>query len=197
MHHSRSLKARSDLRHLQGEPAGMADGDKAAAGISGGGDIFGEVLNFFGNYLAWEQTSRGLTRDMRVAEDNAAIAATLSADAIRRGNIEAAKIRLQGTQLAESQRAAYQAGGVDPTVGTPADTAGATAAVTELDAQTAVNNSYREAWGFRRQKSQFERDRENLREEYRAKQDQYSLNQVGTVARGASSLWKTGMKVGG
>lgn len=182
---------------MPGSGSGGGEGSGAGGAISGGSDFLGEVLNFFGNYLSWEQTSTSLTRDMKAADDNAQIAAMLSADAIRRGNIEGAKIRMQGTQLAAREASAYQGGGVDPTVGTPADMAMATEANTSLDAQMQVNNAYRESFGFKQQKKKFEREKQNLRSEYSAKQDQYSLNQVGTVVRGAGSLWKMGGGMGG
>lgn len=168
----------------------MADMGSA---ISGGSDVFSNILSFFGNALAWDAKSKALQTDMQTADENAQLAAAASADAIRRGEIESAKLRIRGTQANSQLQAAYAAGGVDATVGTPADIQEYGAAVTQLDAQTAENNAWREAFGFKKQKQAFERERQRKRDEYSAEQTSYSLNQVGAVVKTATSAWKAAL----
>lgn len=165
--------------------------------ISGGTDMIAGILSFIGNAMAWDAKSKALQMDMQAADDNAQLAAAAAADALHRGEIESAKLRLRGSQAASQMQAAYAAGGVDATVGTPADMQQYQAAVTELDAQTAENNAWREAFGFQKQKQGFERQRQKLRQEHQAEQDAYSLNQVGTVVKTAASGWKMGMGLSG
>jgi len=166
----------------------------AGGGIALFGELAEGIFSFVGNALAWDSKSKALMSDMKAADDNAELAAAASADAIRRGEIEAGRIRLRGSQLESSMQAAYAAGGVDPTVGTPADTQGYVAAVTQLDAQTAENNAWREAFGYQKQKKGFEREKQKLRQQYGAEQDAYGLNQVGNVAKTAFSMWSTAAK---
>lgn len=170
----------------------MAD---IGGGIAGGGDVFSDVMQFIGSALAWDETSKQINREIRAADDNAQIAAAASADAIRRGNIEAGKLRMQGTLAASEAAVAYQGAGVDATVGTAAENQGAIAQGAELDAQVAANNAAREAWGQRRQKTAFEAEKQAAREKYNAAQTQYSLNQVGTIVKTGGDAWSMAMKL--
>lgn len=169
----------------------------AGGAISSAADMVAGILSFIGNAAAWDNKSYALQADMQAADDNAQLAAAASADALHRGEIESAKLRLRGSQAASQMQAAYAAGGVDATVGTPADMQQYQAAVTELDAQTAENNAWREAFGFQKQKAGFERQRSNLRAQHKAEQEAYSLNQVGTLVKTAASGWKMGLEMSG
>lgn len=100
------------------------------------------------------------SRDAELAQ-NARLAQMAALDAMARGNTEAGRVRMQGTQLARKQFVAYANSGVDPTQGTAARTQEQTAALSELDAQTVQNNAAREAWGFKAKASEFERERKN------------------------------------
>lgn len=170
--------------------------------MSGGGAVgamgaaISGILELIGNSLAWDARSREIQRDMAMADENAAIAAEGSADAIRRGNIEAAKLRIRGTRALGEQAAAYQGGGVDATTGTPADMAAATEAVAGMDAQQVANDAAREAWGMRKQSQRFKQQRSALREKHEAEQTSYSLNQTGVVVKTALNTGSSAMKGG-
>lgn len=82
------------------------------------------------------------------AEQNKQIAEQAAADARVRGAREAAVIRMQASQLGAKQRLAFANSGIDATQGTAVQTVANTAAAGELDAQTALNNAAREAWGY-------------------------------------------------
>jgi hypothetical protein len=79
---------------------------------------------------------------------NQQLAEQAGADASARGGQQAGRIRMQASQLAARQRVAFANSGVDITTGTPVQVAAGTAAMGELDAQTARNNAAREAWGY-------------------------------------------------
>lgn len=162
--------------------------------IAGGGSVFGDIMSFIGAALAWDSTSKQINREIQASDENAQISAAAAADALRRGNMEAGKLRMQGTLAASEAAVAYQTSGIDATVGTAAENQGAIAAGAELDAQVAANNAAREAWGLRRQKTGFERDKQAGRDKYQAAQTSYSLTQVGTVAKTAGDAWSTALK---
>jgi hypothetical protein len=82
------------------------------------------------------------------ADYNERAARMAAADAVARGTTEAGYARMAGSRLAATQQVAFASGGVDATVGTPADTIGASRAMSEMDALTLANNAAREAWGF-------------------------------------------------
>lgn len=71
----------------------------------------------------------------------------LAVDSLRRGSFLGGLQRMEGSRTIARQQVAYEASGVDSTVGTPAQMAGATRLVSELDAQTLQNNAAREALG--------------------------------------------------
>lgn len=110
------------------------------------------------------------------------------ADAIARGNREAGQLKMKGSQVQAQAELGYQASGVDPTVGTPVNTAGQTAYFTELDAKTVENNAAREAWGFKRTSEQLTR-KENREE------SAHNLKQTGTALGGISKA--VGQAAGG
>jgi hypothetical protein len=88
-----------------------------------------------------------LNNDLRAANFNIA-------DTQQRGAAEAGRIRSSGSQLAAAQKVAYANSGVDASVGTAADVQASTAALAELDAQTAKNNAALDVWKFKQQKTQ-------------------------------------------
>jgi hypothetical protein len=88
--------------------------------------------------------------------DNLTAIRQQEADSRARGGNAAGLIRMQATQLAAKQRVAYANSGVDISQGTPAATMDATRLMGELDAQTALNNAAREAWGYERQGAQLQ-----------------------------------------
>lgn len=80
-----------------------------------------------------------------VAQSNADNAKVLAADAITRGDKQAAQARQRGGQLESAQRAALSARGLDLSEGTPADILGQTDFFTQSDEATARTNARREA----------------------------------------------------
>jgi hypothetical protein len=88
--------------------------------------------------------------------DNLVAVRQQEADARARGGYAAGQLRMQASQLAARQRVAYANSGVDISEGTPAATMAATRVMGELDAETAVNNAAREAWGYQRQGAQLQ-----------------------------------------
>jgi hypothetical protein len=87
----------------------------------------------------------------REALENKKLADAAAADAMARGYREAGLARAAGAQNVAAQTVAAAASGVDPTVGTPAQVAAGSAALSALDAATLENNAAREAWGFKTQ----------------------------------------------
>lgn len=123
-------------------------------GVATGLGVTGEMAGLFVSLLSQEQEA-AFRREQ--AKENIALANAAARDALARGGREAALLRGQGTDVAAQQKVAFAAGGIDPTVGTPAAVAQATRGVSELDALTAQNNAAREAWGFRVQAQRFAR----------------------------------------
>jgi hypothetical protein len=91
----------------------------------------------------------------KLAEKNAKLAELAATDAEARGGVQAGLVRMRGSRTASTQRAAYGASGADAASGTALSLYGDTAAVSELDAQTARSNAAREAWGYRTQAEDF------------------------------------------
>lgn len=116
---------------------------------------------------------------------NLATAQRASLDATERGNLEAGRARLQGSQMIARQKVAYANSGVDSTVGTAANVQADTRALTELDAKTIENNAAREAWGYKKQGEKFRKELDINRS--RAESQMYGtiLTTVGKLASGA------------
>jgi hypothetical protein len=175
----------------------MAGAQQTGSQASAGGSIFGDVMQFIGAMLAEDARTRQSQYAMAQADENAMIAAQAAGDAVRRGNIEAGKLRMAGTLEAAQQASAYQGGGVDATTGTASDMAQATAAGAELDAQTAANNAAREAWGYRTQSRRFKEERELILDDWKTKNQMYNLNQIGTIGKFGYDAFNAGGGVGG
>lgn len=97
-----------------------------------------------------EQINKDLQTQKNISLANAA-----AADAVARGNREAAITRMKGDQQQGALRSAYATSNVDTSVGTPVQAAAQNAYFTELDAKTAENNALREAWGFKTYGTQY------------------------------------------
>jgi len=76
-------------------------------------------------------------------------------DAIARGHEAELKAGRQTKQLIGAQRAAYAAGGVDISSGTPGDIQADTETLGELDQLTIRNNGALEAWGYNVQAAEY------------------------------------------
>lgn len=108
------------------------------------------IMQGVGTVNEMTDNARSTQLAVEEAKDNKSMALDAAADAVARGNREAALVRLQGSRLAGQQRVAYAASGVDATSGTPVDVMADSRLVSEMDAQQLQNNAAREAWGFRR-----------------------------------------------
>ncbi len=127
-----------------------------------------------------------LARD-RESAINVQIAQGAQADALRRGGVDAGKIRQKGSRIAEEQKVAYANSGVDSSVGTAANVQADTAAISELDAQTAKNNAAREAWGFGMKAEQLQGERTLNRKRADSARVALAVNSFNQMAGEASS----------
>jgi hypothetical protein len=84
-----------------------------------------------------------------MAAINERFTALKAADALRRGEIEAGKVRRGARKTIGRQRAVLGAQGINLAEGTPLEIQEETAALSAADALTIRNNAYREAWGYR------------------------------------------------
>lgn len=84
----------------------------------------------------------------KIANANADAQEQAGRDTINASNAQASQQRQQGRQLAGRQAAAFGANGTDMTSGSALNTFGDTAAGTQLDALTTINNGERQAAGM-------------------------------------------------
>lgn len=126
------------------------------------------------------------------AADNQRLAEDAAADATARGGQLAGRARMQGSQLVGAQKVGYANSGVDSTVGTPADVAGQTRMMSELDAKTMENNAAREAWGFRRHGLQYGQQAALEAAKGSARQTATFLTGAGRIASGLGSEYSRG-----
>ena len=84
-----------------------------------------------------------------VAKANAKYEQFKAEDALRRGDVEESRHRLQVRRLLGTQRARQGASGVDINSGSPLAVALDTVSLGEMDAMTIRNNAAREAFGYR------------------------------------------------
>jgi hypothetical protein len=144
----------------------------------GAGLMLGEMAGLFARLIAQQEESTYAQADAR---ENARLAKVAEADALQRGYREAGLARMAGSQLVAEQKVAAAASGADPSVGTPAQVAGSTRAIAELDALTLQNNAARESWGFGQKAERYQRAAEH---EKRA----LPLRQFGSVLTSAGRL---------
>lgn len=112
-------------------------------GLVGAGlNIAGAVTQRAAEEKAFDANSRELQRAAKLADAQAV-------DALRRGSLLAGQARTKGTRVLAEQQIAFASSGVDASVGTPAQLANETGAMSEFDAQTLENNAAREAWGHK------------------------------------------------
>lgn len=107
-----------------------------------------------------------------------------------KGNAETARLRMLGAQTVAKQKVAYANSGVDPTTGTAAAVQSDTAAMNELDVQTAKNNAAREAWGFKLQREQSKKNLET-------KLGNIKREMTGSMVTGIAQFADGGMGMGG
>lgn len=83
------------------------------------------------------------------SEMNAKLADMQAADAIKRGNKNAAQVGKNAKRVLGAQRAALAAQGIDIDSGSAADVQQDTEVLSAMDQMTVKNNAWKEAWGFK------------------------------------------------
>lgn len=102
-----------------------------------------------GTLLQMKAESDATDAKVSEAQQNQRLADARATDALQRGAYEAGALRMNAGRIAGQQRADFGASGVDENVGSAADVQASTRMMGELDARTAMNNAYRQAWGFK------------------------------------------------
>lgn len=113
------------------------------------------IANFGNAYSQSQALSAQSAYQKQVYNQNASLAGMQADDAIQRGNLEAGKVRKRTNKMIGDQRASFGAQGIDPASGSAANIENETSAMGELDALTAKNNAWREAWGYKVQANQY------------------------------------------
>ena len=107
------------------------------------------VLTFAGGMLDAEAYRTQSDFQKRQFEFSQKVADLQAKDAIKRGELQAKRVREAGKKIVGAQRAALAAQGIELDSGTALDIQEETAAFTEMDALTVKMNAYREAWGYK------------------------------------------------
>lgn len=102
-------------------------------------------LNILGKMRQGAAANAAGRFNAKIGEINAKRLEASAQDAVRRGGIEAERATEQGAQVLGTQRATLAARGVDANFGSPMDIILATAMAIELDRNTVMENSKREA----------------------------------------------------
>jgi hypothetical protein len=131
------------------------------------------------------------------AEQNERLAHAAAADAIARGNREAAQQRALGSAIIGEQRVGLATSGVDLTEGTAAEVQTFARAATETDARTLENNAAREAWGFEKTADDIHRNAKFAEMRYQNKQVATALGGAGRVASVSAGGYTDYLKAGG
>lgn len=126
--------------------AGAAVGMQAFGAITG---AMGAGQSASAAKLQATQQSQTLLYQEQVAKNNAQISEWQAQDALRQGQEEEARLRLQAAGLRSEQRVAYAASGVALDSDTVINTMVSTDYMTEVDAATIRSNAARAAWGYR------------------------------------------------
>lgn len=120
--------------------------------MASGGMIFMSLANAVNQ--AEGQRSAGAYQQ-RIGELNAARAEVQAADAIKRGESEAAKYGRKVSGMAGSQRVSLAAQGIQIDSGSAGDIINQTYEMGAEDVQTIRNNAFREAMGYKSQASEY------------------------------------------
>jgi len=110
------------------------------------------------------------------------------------GSIQAGQIRMKGSSIIAQQRVAFGASGVDATQGTPAGLATSSQLMSELDAQTAINNAARGALGHTQTAAQINQERIDMRKQFETGQ---TADAIGLSGKLIGDLTSFGSALGG
>lgn len=119
--------------------------------VSAAGGVVGRILGAAEEQEALERQQKEIERARRVALLQAG-------DERVRGSAGAGWQRLRGSHAVSQQQAAAGRSGIDPGTGTAAQLAGYTRMMSEIDAQTELNNAARRAWGLEQQAAAYGRE---------------------------------------
>lgn len=114
-----------------------------------GAQAFGVGMQTVGAFASAKAQQASLRSQARIAEINATLADAAARAELMASERQQNQIKLRGSQVKASQKAAYAANGVDVGVGTPVNVATSTDFITEVDANTAAANGIQAAWGRR------------------------------------------------
>lgn len=130
----------------------MCNAAYAAVGVQAFGAVTGAMgagQSASAAKLQATQQSQTLLYQEQVAKNNAQIAEWQAQDALRQGQAEEARLRMQSAGLRSEQRVGYAASGVALDSDSVINTMVSTDYMTEYDAATLRTNAARAAWGYR------------------------------------------------
>jgi hypothetical protein len=121
-----------------------------AAGAIGGAQ---SGLQLFGAYEQAESLKAQGRYQRQQAYAQAAINEMIAKDVKAKGQTTALRVRQRASVFKGSQRATLAAQGIDIETGTPSEVLEETQTLSEMDALTAKNNAWREAFGYQAEAS--------------------------------------------
>lgn len=111
----------------------------------------GVGMQAYGAYSSSKQAKAGYQAQAQIAANNAQLAEWQAEDAEQRGQVKANAQGMHTRQLKGAQRAGMAANGVDLGVGSAQQVLTDTDYFGQIDRDTILANSAREAWGYRMQ----------------------------------------------
>ena len=111
--------------------------------------LLGGVLGIFGQYANLQEKQAAAAAQIRELQRSAGMEEANAVDALTTGSLLGGRARMKGTAAVNEGRVINANSGLAGDVGTTANVAGGTAAMSELDAQMIQNNAARAAWGHR------------------------------------------------
>lgn len=125
------------------------------ANVATATQIAGAVTSTVGSYNKAKGERAAANYNAAVARNNAQMSEWMAEDAVRRGQDAKRKTQLQTAQLKGRQRAMLAERGIDLGEGSALDLLTDTDLFGQIDANTAVANAAREAYGYRSQGAGF------------------------------------------
>lgn len=121
----------------------------ALTALLAGAAVVGAGASLAGGYQQSQAAKAQAAAASANAEVNARLSGVAAADAIARGESDAARVKRNAKRITGAQRAALAAQGLNPDAGSGLDLQQDTAALSAVDALTVRNNAWREAWGYK------------------------------------------------
>ena len=120
--------------------------------------IGGAITSAVGGYFGAATQKINLQAQAHIAEANARLAEISAQSALIQGHQQVAALTLQAGQLKSRQRAAMAANGIDLGVGNAAEVQASTEIMKEIDANTTISNSVKNAWRIRAQAMNYQNE---------------------------------------